>query len=117
MKSLGVNAVRTSHYPDIPEFYELCDKYGLYILDEADVETHGAVSCTTGYSWAKWKEYADSDFFEKGIYQREVCLYERDKNATCVIIWSLGNESGKRRDFDGIAKRRKQCSADNNQQQ
>lgn len=93
MKSLGVNAVRTSHYPDIPEFYELCDKYGLYILDEADVETHGAAPCTTGYSWAKWKEYADSDFFEKGIYQREVCLYERDKNATCVIIWSLGNES------------------------
>ena len=87
MKELNVNAIRTSHYPNIPEFYQLCDYYGLYVMDEADVETHGAAVI------GKWSEYAENEFLGQGITDRHITLVERDKNRPCVIIWSLGNES------------------------
>lgn len=93
MKELNVNAVRTSHYPNAPEFYMLCDKFGIYVMDEADVEIHGACSCEGGYDIDIWKEYADNDLFTPGITDRHTALVERDKNRPCVIIWSLGNES------------------------
>lgn len=93
MKSLNVNAVRTSHYPNMPEFYQLCDYYGLYVMDEADVEMHGASERYGTFSWAPWQEYAECDFFEKGITDRHIALVERDKNRPCVLIWSIGNES------------------------
>lgn len=93
MKSLSVNAVRTSHYPNSPEFYLLCDKYGIFVMDEADLETHGAATRWAGYEEKPWREYAEDMLFESGIYDRHVALVERDKNRPSVIIWSLGNES------------------------
>ena len=93
MKEMNVNAVRTSHYPNRPEFYLLCDHYGIYVMDEADVEMHGACTRDGGYSNAQWQEYANSEILKPGITDRHTALVERDKNRTSVIIWSLGNES------------------------
>lgn len=93
MKFLNVNAVRTSHYPNMPEFYQLCDKFGIYVMDECDLEMHGACTCEGGYSNKPWQRYADNMLFEQGIFDREKALVERDKNRPCVLIWSLGNES------------------------
>ena len=93
MKELNVNAVRTSHYPNMPEFYQLCDFHGLFIMDEADLEMHGAVSRYSNYDFKYWREYGENEFFKPGITDRHTALVERDKNRPCVIIWSLGNES------------------------
>ena len=93
MKELNVNAVRTSHYPNSPEFYLLCDKFGIYVMDEADLEMHGACSRDGRYDIPLWEEYAENEFFAPGITDRHIALVERDKNRTSVIIWSLGNES------------------------
>ncbi len=93
MKELNVNAVRTSHYPNSPEFYMLCDTFGIYVMDEADLEMHGACSRDGRYDVGLWSEYAENDFFSPGITDRHVALVERDKNRPSVIIWSLGNES------------------------
>lgn len=93
MKELNVNAVRTSHYPNCPEFYQLCDYYGLYVMDEADLEMHGACRREGGYDIELWKDYAENEIFTEGITDRHTALVERDKNRPCVIIWSLGNES------------------------
>lgn len=86
MKECNINGVRTAHYPNDPYFYELCDKYGLYVIDEANAESHAQ-----GYgdnSVAKKPEFIDA------TVARIRNMYERDKNYTCVIMWSLGNESG-----------------------
>lgn len=108
MKSLNVNAVRTSHYPNMPEFYLLCDYFGLYVMDEADLEMHGACTRFGGYSREPWSEYAENEFFSSGIKDRHVALVERDKNRPCVIIWSLGNESSfGKAFFDGAKHIRK----------
>ncbi len=93
MKWANVNAIRTAHYPDCPQFYQLCDAYGFYVLNEADVEAHGACTSEAGYACGPWQEFAENMLFAPGITDRAINLYERDKNATCVIIWSLGNES------------------------
>ena len=93
MKELNVNAVRTSHYPNRPEFYLLCDKIGLYVMDEADLEMHGACTRDGRYDMEIWREYAENTIFTPGITDRHTALVERDKNRTCVIMWSLGNES------------------------
>ncbi len=93
MKELNVNAVRTSHYPNSPEFYMFCDTFGIYVMDEADLEMHGACSRDGRYDIPLWEEYAENDFFTPGITDRHVSLVERDKNRPSVIIWSLGNES------------------------
>ena len=93
MKELNVNAVRTSHYPNMPEFYMLCDTHGIYVMDEADIETHGACTREGRYETSIWMEYAENNFFAAGITDRHIALVERDKNRPSVIIWSLGNES------------------------
>lgn len=93
MKELNVNAVRTSHYPNSPEFYQLCDYYGLYVMDEADIEMHGACTRDGRYDLELWSEYAENEIFTPGITDRITALVERDKNRSSVIIWSLGNES------------------------
>ena len=90
MKRANVNAIRTSHYPDCPEFYDLCDSMGFYVIDEADVETHGMLARE---GCLGWQAFADNGIADKGVKDREITLYERDKNRTCVIMWSLGNES------------------------
>jgi beta-galactosidase len=82
MKQYNINTVRTCHYPNDPAWYNLCDKYGLYVVDEANLETHGAEDKLTKNP--AWKAaYID----------REIRLVERDKNHPSVIIWSMGNES------------------------
>ena len=95
MKWANVNSIRCSHYPNAPWFYELCDVYGFYVMDEADVETHGAIMRYnwSGYSEKKWQEFADSGLFDDGVTDREILMLEQNKNRTCVVIWSLGNES------------------------
>ena len=83
MKRFNVNAVRTSHYPDAPEFYELCDEYGLYVFDEANIENHAFFyDLCMNPAWAF--PYMD----------RAIHLVTRDRNHPSVIVWSLGNESG-----------------------
>ena len=98
MKKHNVNAVRTSHYPNSPLFYQLCDKYGLYVVDEGDMESHG---CVEVYNSFKWEEgyngialLASDDRFKKAVTDRAEALVKRDINRPCVVFWSLGNESG-----------------------
>ena len=88
MKRHNINAVRTSHYPNMPRMPELCDRLGLYLIDEADLETHG---CGAG-KWDGWPELMEDPRFENAILERSVLLVERDKNRPCVILWSVGNE-------------------------
>ncbi len=83
MKQFNFNAVRTCHYPDDPRWYELCDQYGLYLMDEANIETHGIEP-----------RPANDPAFTAAFVDRGVRMVERDKNYPSVIIWSLGNESG-----------------------
>ncbi len=86
MKKFNLNTVRTSHYPQPEKWYELCDKYGLYLIDEANVESHGM-----GYG--KKSLAKDSTWYESHLFRTRNML-ERDKNHPSVIIWSLGNEAG-----------------------
>ena len=104
IKRANANAVRTAHYPDMPQFYELCDALGLYVMDEADVESHGAVKSTGGFDKAAWQAFAESGLYDDAVTDRIIALYERDKNAACVVMWSLGNESNYGRMFHAGAK-------------
>jgi beta-galactosidase/evolved beta-galactosidase subunit alpha len=88
MKRHNVNAVRTSHYPDDPLFYDLCDRYGLYVIDEADVECHGMDSA------GDWNRLSGDPAWESAYVDRAARMVERDKNHPCIVLWSLGNESG-----------------------
>ncbi len=94
MKSLHINAIRTSHYPDMPEFYKLCDEMGFYVVNEADIEAHGVVDTDGNYDVAKYNDIANSPIFESAICERVLNMYERDKNRSCIVMWSLGNEAG-----------------------
>lgn len=85
MKRNNINAVRTSHYPDDPLFYELCDKYGLWVMDECDLESHGVRRKNVPGSDPKWTGAA-CDRMERMVL--------RDRNHPCVFMWSLGNEAG-----------------------
>lgn len=87
MKSNNINAVRTSHYPQPERWYELCDKFGLYLIDEANIESHGM-----GYN--KDVTLADQPEWAAAHLDRTIRAVERDKNHPSVIIWSLGNEAG-----------------------
>jgi len=83
MKQFNFNAVRTSHYPNDPRFYDLCDEYGLYVIDEANLETHGLGN-----------ELSNDPQWASAYVARASRLVERDKNHPSIIFWSLGNESG-----------------------
>ena len=87
MKENNINAVRTSHYPNDPYWYELCDEYGIYVYDEANIESHGM-----GYDLDK--TLGNNILWEKAHLERTTRMIERDKNNTCIIAWSLGNEGG-----------------------
>lgn len=96
MKKLNVNAIRTSHYPSCPEFYRLCDKYGFYVIDEADHESHGASASRDG----REEGYlSDCSEFEFAMLERQKMLVTRDKNRACVLLWSMGNECGWGKNF------------------
>lgn len=87
IKQANINLIRTSHYPDDPLFYELCDIYGLYVMDEANQESHA-------YG-LKNRELGDNPDWTKAHLDRAESLVARDKNWPCVLIWSLGNEGGR----------------------
>ena len=86
MKQFNINAVRTSHYPNDERFYDLCDEYGLYVTDEANIESHGMYY--GDHSLAKKPEW------EAAHVDRMMRMVERDKNHACVVVWSMGNEAG-----------------------
>lgn len=86
-KQYNINAVRTSHYPNDPYWYELCDQYGIYVIDEANIESHGM-----GYDLAK--TLANNPAWLKAHMERTERMVERDKNHPSIVIWSLGNEAG-----------------------
>lgn len=86
MKQANINFLRTSHYPDREYLYELCDRYGIYVMDEANQESHG-------YGYAN-HEMGEDTAWEKAHVDRAVSLVERDKNHPSIILWSLGNEGG-----------------------
>lgn len=88
LKAHNVNAIRCSHYPNAPYFYELANELGFYVMDEADLETHGCG--ITGDQGFLSKSLA----WREAYIDRERRMYERDKNETCIVIWSLGNECG-----------------------
>mgnify|MGYP000118604711 CR=1 FL=1 len=107
IKKHNFNAIRTSHYPDVPYFYQLCDQYGFFVIDEADNESHGASEyyCEGNESWPNhvenWnKPIADNPEFTEATVDRTRRCVERDKNRPCVMIWSMGNESGYGRNFE-----------------
>lgn len=93
MKQNNINTVRTSHYPNDPYWYELCDRYGLYVIDEANIESHGM-----GYD--PEKTLGNNPVFKKSHLDRTINMLERDKNHPSVIMWSLGNEAGDGVNFD-----------------
>lgn len=92
MKRLNVNAVRTSHYPNNPYFYELCDKYGLYVLAEADVECHGNMGLSS------------EELFRKPMVERNERQVRTFRNHVCIFGWSGGNESGGGNNFESVMK-------------
>ena len=101
MKEANINAVRCSHYPNNPEWYDLCTKYGLYLIDEADIECHGILDTPYG-------TFAKRDEWRNAFHARMLRMMLRDRNQTSVIIWSLGNESDGGKLFDenyNMAKR------------
>ena len=104
MKKLNINCIRTSHYPPTPEFLNLCNKYGFYVVDETDVELHGF--CTRNISYSYDMESMDwicrQPEWEKAFIDRIERTVERDKNHPCVIMWSMGNESGYGENHDAM---------------
>jgi beta-galactosidase len=94
MKRANINAVRTSHYPNCSRWYELCDEHGLYVVDETNIETHGA---------EPWGRFANDPAWAPAMLDRCARMFERDKNHACVVFWSLGNESGYGPNHDAMA--------------
>ena len=97
LKRHNVNFIRTSHYPNDPRFPGLCDRYGFYLCDEADLETHGMQ--TVG----DWDELTDSEAWTDAYLDRARRMMERDKNHACILMWSVGNESGTGRNHRAMA--------------
>lgn len=98
MKRFNMNCVRTSHYPPDPRFLSLCDEYGLYVVDEADLECHGVVFV------GPFDLIAGDPRWEKQFIDRAVRMVDRDRNHAAIIFWSLGNESGYGVNHDKMAK-------------
>ncbi|MFD9188360.1 glycoside hydrolase family 2 TIM barrel-domain containing protein [Streptomyces phaeochromogenes] len=98
MKRHNINAVRTSHYPPHPAFLDLCDEYGLWVIDECDLETHG-------FTEQAWRDNpVDDDRWTPALLDRASRMVERDKNHPSVVIWSLGNEAGTGRGLTAMAE-------------
>ncbi|GAB4029350.1 beta-galactosidase, LacZ type [Spirosoma gilvum] len=95
MKQLNINAVRTSHYPNMTDWYDLCDEYGLYVIDEANIESHDL--------WGKGQTPAAKPEWRDAFVARGRAMVERDKNHPCIVIWSLGNETGMGQNFRDMA--------------
>lgn len=105
MKQHNINAIRTSHYPNAPVFTELCDKYGFYVIAEADIESHGTTSIFSGgQNGNTFPLLAHDPTYEESILDRVRKNVKRDKNHPSVVIWSLGNESGYGRNFESALR-------------
>ena len=100
MKANNFNAVRSSHYPNAPYFYQLCDEYGLFVIAEADNESHGTQS--QYLKNPEWDNVVDNwnkrisnnpDFIQAAMDRTKLCVY-REKNRPCIVMWSMGNEGG-----------------------
>jgi len=94
MKLNNINAVRTSHYPNDPYFYQLCDEYGLYVVNEANIESHGLGAANQKASYKPGNHIANKLDWQPAYLDRVSSLYQRDKNHASVVIWSIGNECG-----------------------
>ena len=108
LKAHNINMVRTSHYPNDPRFIELCDRLGFYVCDEADLETHG-MHCfkeLTDYDLRHqhWDTLTDSPEWTEAYVDRMARMFERDKNHACILLWSVGNESGVGQNHDKMAE-------------
>ena len=113
LKRANVNTIRTSHYPNSPLFIELCEKYGFMLVNEADIETHGmGFEYKDTWDWFRWSKLSTDDEWEESYVDRAKRLFERDKNHGCIIMWSLGNESGAGKNHRAMRKYIK--SRDNN---
>ena len=110
MKQHNFNAVRSSHYPNAPYFYQLCDKYGFMVVCEADIEAHGPYLLyrredTDSNRFQKWNEkIADDPAWEESILDRVEQMVQRDKNRPSILVWSMGNESAYGRNFEKALK-------------
>ena len=108
IKKHNINAIRTSHYPDSPVFYKLCDEYGFYVIDEADIEMHGCVEVYNNFKWENGYDgialLASDERFRKAVVDRVSMMWSRDRNRPCVVFWSLGNESGYGTNFRAAAE-------------
>lgn len=110
MKQHNFNSIRSSHYPNGPYFYQLCDKYGFMVIDEADIEAHGPVMVyrkeDTDYNrFKRWNEkIADDPAWEASILDRVELMVRRDKNRPSVVMWSMGNESAYGYNFEKALK-------------
>jgi beta-galactosidase len=108
MKQFNINAVRCSHYPDDPYWYALCDEYGLYVVDEANIEAHGLGTYLGGeYGYNMSSPVAEQEDWLESILFRVRNMIERDKNHPCIVTWSLGNEAGKGENFSKAYQRAK----------
>lgn len=110
MKQHNFNSIRSSHYPNAPYFYQLCDKYGFMVIDEADIEAHGPVMIyrkeDTDYNrFKRWNEkIADDPAWEASILDRVELMVKRDKNRPSIVMWSMGNESAYGCNFEKVLK-------------
>lgn len=98
MKQFNINAIRTSHYPASAYFYDLCDEYGMYVIDETDLECHG-FELTGEYDWI-----SNDPEWETAYVSRMVRMIQRDKNHPSILFWSLGNESAFGHNFIEMAR-------------
>ena len=107
MKQFNVNIIRTSHYPNVPYFYQICDEMGFYVVDEADIEAHGQIEICDNYIkkgiTPKVPFAFRSEEFKASILDRTSKLVTRDYNRPCIIFWSLGNESAWGQNFKDAA--------------
>lgn len=110
MKQHNFNAIRSSHYPNAPYFYQLCDKFGFMVIDEADIEAHGPVMLyrkeDNDYNrFKRWNEkIADDPAWEESILDRVKLMVQRDKNRPSIVMWSMGNESAYGCNFEKALK-------------
>lgn len=95
LRQASVNCIRTSHYPNDPRFVDMAERMGFMLVDEADIETHGmGFEYRDTWDWMRWSMLSTVDEWEPAYVDRAARLFERDKNHGCVVLWSLGNESG-----------------------
>ena len=98
MKRYNINAIRCAHYPKMPYFYSLCDKYGFYVIDEADLETHG-------FEWIERYEWLNNEESWREAYiDRALRMVKEHRNHPCILMWSLGNESSVGKNFNASAE-------------